>query len=190
MRTRSSLELFILAAIERGITTTYDFLMQLGLSVGATNPALRRLLAAKLIEKTTNPSSRRERQEYGITAAGGRELRRALAGLAAGRVPSDIDSVLRIGVLLLSTNGHATKAATYFIKAAKVWGERSEGRAAALEAPDSISNPAIVKTMRGVCDAYRMKAEAEALEYLASETLAKTSRAARPKSRNKRLQRP
>jgi len=86
MSDQSTLELFLLALISRGVSTPYEFKAQAGLSVGATKPALERLLQNGLIKKGEKGS--RSRVEYLLTSAG----RRAVNGCR----PRSANSWLRL----------------------------------------------------------------------------------------------
>jgi hypothetical protein len=50
-RRRTDLDLFILALIDSGISTPYEFQKAASLSQGATIPALQRLLEARLVRQ-------------------------------------------------------------------------------------------------------------------------------------------
>jgi DNA-binding PadR family transcriptional regulator len=98
MRRASSLELFILSCIDRGLETPYDLQRQAGLSLGATNPALKRLIKAGLLKRSTGKSTtRRPRHQYILTSDGKTLARNGWKEFLKDSGPSvDIDSVLRI----------------------------------------------------------------------------------------------
>jgi DNA-binding MarR family transcriptional regulator len=98
MKRQSTLELFILSCVDRGIATPYDLQRQAGLSLGATNPALKRLITAGLLKRTTGKSAtRRPRHDYALTDEGKKAARVGWKDhLTASAAPTDIDSVLRI----------------------------------------------------------------------------------------------
>jgi hypothetical protein len=50
-RRRTDLGLFVLALIDSGVSTPYEFQKTAGLSQGATIPALQRLLDARLVRQ-------------------------------------------------------------------------------------------------------------------------------------------
>ncbi len=98
MKSHSSLELFILSCIDRQLQTPYDLSRQAGLSLGATTPALKRLLKAGLVKRTVgSTSSRRPRHEYELTPAG-RQLARSgwKQYLRDPNPDSDLDALFRI----------------------------------------------------------------------------------------------
>jgi DNA-binding PadR family transcriptional regulator len=89
-RHRTDLDLFILALIDSGIPTPYEFQKAAGLSQGATLPALQRLLDAQLVRQ--GRPGPRGRTDYKVSAAGKRALRDGwqpliAAGPAATGIP-------------------------------------------------------------------------------------------------------
>ena len=50
-RQRTDLDFFVLALIDGGVSTPYELQKEAGLSQGATNPALQRLLAARFVRQ-------------------------------------------------------------------------------------------------------------------------------------------
>lgn len=98
MKRASSLELFILSCIDRGLETPYDLQRQAGLSLGATNPALKRLIKAGLLKRSTGKSpTRRPRHQYILTPDGRILARNGWKEfLKDPGSPPDIDSILRI----------------------------------------------------------------------------------------------
>ena len=64
-RRRTDLELFVLALIDSGISTPYQFQKAAGLSPGATIPVLQRLLNAEFVREG-EPGARR-RTNYSIS---------------------------------------------------------------------------------------------------------------------------
>jgi DNA-binding PadR family transcriptional regulator len=110
MRRFSTLELFILTCLDRGLETPYDLQRQAGLSLGATNPALKRLLKAGMLKRTTgSTASKRPRHEYTLSAEGRKTARNGWRDyLADQSAPSDNDSLLRI--LDMATHYKASKS--------------------------------------------------------------------------------
>src|SRR6185369_7335397 len=98
MKTLTSLELFILSCFDRGLETPYDLSRVAGLSLGATNPALKRLVKSGLLKRSTGASvSNRPRHEYTLTPDGRQAARNGWkASLGEEVPPSDLDSILRI----------------------------------------------------------------------------------------------
>lgn len=74
MQRLSVLEIYILFCLGRGMQSGYDLLRNASLSIGATHPALRRLLKGGYIsQKTAETASARPRFEFKLTAKGTRE---------------------------------------------------------------------------------------------------------------------
>jgi DNA-binding PadR family transcriptional regulator len=98
----STLELFILAMIERGFETPYELHRNAGLSLGATNPALKRLNKARLIamEKESTESNR-PRHRYALTSAGRNALQLARKQPSQTATGKDLDTTLRSVVLAI-----------------------------------------------------------------------------------------
>jgi DNA-binding PadR family transcriptional regulator len=95
----STLELLLLVAAERGISTPYELHAVAGLSVGASIPALKRLVDQGLLAKS-EPGIR-GRQESRLTAQGKKllaQLPRLLAELPAHEL-TETDSLARALVL-------------------------------------------------------------------------------------------
>lgn len=93
-REPSSLDIFLLALIDSGLTTPYEFQRQAGISVGAAIPALKYLLRKKLV--TRGKQGERGRMEYSLTREGNALLKAQASSPFEG---SDFHSVLRSAVL-------------------------------------------------------------------------------------------
>jgi DNA-binding PadR family transcriptional regulator len=104
MKRQSTLELFILSCVDRGIATPYDLQRLAGLSLGATNPALKRLTKAGLLRRSAGKSAtRRPRHDYALTDEGKKAARVGWKDyLTASAAPTDIDSLLRIYAMAVS----------------------------------------------------------------------------------------
>jgi DNA-binding MarR family transcriptional regulator len=98
MKRLSSLELFVLSCFDRGLETPYDLQRKAGLSLGATTPALKRLLKAGLLKKSIqNTATKRPRHHYSLTATGRGAARSGWKAYFAEPVPpNDTDSLLRV----------------------------------------------------------------------------------------------
>jgi DNA-binding PadR family transcriptional regulator len=110
METTSTLDLFLLRLIDSGIDTPYQFRERVGLSVGATLPALKRLEAAGLIDRKAK--ALRNKQQYTITRAGRHHLRSHMQ-ISFHQIENqrfaDSESVLRM--VSLAASADETKAA-------------------------------------------------------------------------------
>jgi len=106
-RLRTDLDQFILALIDNGVSTPYTLQKAAGLSLGATVPALQRLLEARLV-RHGKPGSR-GRTDYQVTAAGKRLLKGGWLPLIEEGPSGDVDSDLRVALLAL-WGGRGTSA--------------------------------------------------------------------------------
>jgi DNA-binding PadR family transcriptional regulator len=115
-RRRTDLDLFVLALIESGVSTPYEFQKAAGLSQGATIPTLQRLLDARLVRQ--GKPGTRGRTDYQVTAAGKRLLKDGwLALIEAGPI-GDVDSDLRVALLALLGGGDRRLAANFLRQSA------------------------------------------------------------------------
>jgi len=112
-RRRSDLDLFVMALIDSGISTPYDFQKSAGLSPGATIPALQRLLEAGSVRQG-KPGSR-GRTDYSITSAGRKFLKSGWRILIEDGPSGDLDADLRVALLVLWAGGKR-RLATDFLQ--------------------------------------------------------------------------
>jgi len=115
-RRRTDLDLFILALIDGGVSTPYELQKTAGLSQGATIPALQRLLVARLVRQG-KPGARR-RKDYKVTAAGSKALKAGWPPLLEAGPSGDIDSDLRVALLVLWGSGDRGIAAEFLRESA------------------------------------------------------------------------
>jgi DNA-binding PadR family transcriptional regulator len=110
MKRFSTLELFILSCFDRGLQTPYDLQRQAGLSLGATSPALKRLLKARMLKRVTgSTASKRPRHQYSLSSEGKQSARDGWKDYLSDPIPpTDNDSLLRI--LDMATHYKATKS--------------------------------------------------------------------------------
>ena len=102
-RQRTDLDFFVLALIDGGVSTPYELQKEAGLSQGATNPALQRLLAARFVRQG-KPGARR-RTDYKVTATGKKLLRDGWLPLIEAGPSGDLDSDLRVALLAIWGSG-------------------------------------------------------------------------------------
>jgi DNA-binding PadR family transcriptional regulator len=102
-RQRTDLDFFVLALIDGGVSTPYELQKEAGLSQGATNPALQRLLAAGFVRQG-KPGARR-RTDYKATATGKKLLRDGWLPLIEAGPSGDLDSDLRVALLAIWGSG-------------------------------------------------------------------------------------
>ena len=93
----SSLELFLLALIDSGLSTPYEFHSQAGISVGASLPALKSLLRQKLVSR--GRAGNRRRMAYSLTGPGRAALKKWGAAYASVQDSEDVGSALRFSTL-------------------------------------------------------------------------------------------
>jgi DNA-binding PadR family transcriptional regulator len=133
-RRRNDLDLFVLALIDSGISTPYDFQKAAGLSQGATIPALRRLLDARfIVEAKPGPRGRTDRK---ITAEGRRCLKRSWKDLIDDGPSGNLDADLRVALLALWV-GDNRRLAVDFLRQSAVQRLESIG---ANEEPDQTAS--------------------------------------------------
>ena len=115
-RRRTDLDLFILALIDSGISTPYEFQKVAGLSQGATIPALQRLLEARLVRQG-RPGTR-GRVGYKVSAAGKKAFREGWQPLIAAGPSGNLDSDLRVALLAVWGSGDRVLAAAFLRESA------------------------------------------------------------------------
>jgi DNA-binding PadR family transcriptional regulator len=110
-RRRTDLDLFVLALIDGEVSTPYELQKAAGLSQGATNPALQRLLEARLVRQ--GKPGARGRTGYKATAAGKKLLRDGWLPLIEAGPSGDLDSDLRVALLAIWVGGDRRLAADF-----------------------------------------------------------------------------
>src|ERR1022692_4972893 len=110
-RQRTDLDFFVLALIDGGVSTPYELQKEAGLSQGATNPALQRLLAARLVRQ--GKPGVRGRTDYKVTAAGKKLLRDGWLPLIEADPSGDLNSDLRVALLAIWGSGDRRLAADF-----------------------------------------------------------------------------
>ncbi len=99
----ASLDMLILGLVDAGVNTPYTWQVQAGLSLGATLPAVRRLLAQNLLSEAA--AGPRGRREFTITRNGRSELRKVDRYLEAAMLDpiGDLESVPRLFYLAVQS---------------------------------------------------------------------------------------
>ena len=115
-RRRIDLDLFLMALIDCGLSTPYEFQKAAALSQGATIPALQRLLEARLVRQ--GKPGVRGRTSYKVCPAGKRLLRDGWLPLIAAGPSGDIDSDLRVALLAIWGSGDRRLAADFLCQSA------------------------------------------------------------------------
>jgi len=115
-RRRTDLDLFVLALIDSGISTPYDFQKAAGLSPGATIPALQRLLEAGCVRQ--GKSGPRGRTNHSLTPAGRKYLKNGWHALVEDGPSGDLDADLRVALLVLWAGGKRQLATDFLQQSA------------------------------------------------------------------------
>ncbi len=115
-RRRTDLDQFVLALIDSGVSTPYEFQKAAGLSQGATIPSLQRLLDARLVRQ--GKPGPRGRTDYQVTATGKRLLKDGWLDLIMAGPSGDVDSDLRVALLALLVGGDRRLAADFLCQSA------------------------------------------------------------------------
>lgn len=172
------LDLFILAALDREPASPYDLHQQLGISLGASLPALKRLAKAQLVQRTILKSgTRRPRHEYRIRAAGKAALasgwkdHMALrtspdAGPLSKKSEPDLESVLRIVDLAMRYGGDRKAIRAFLKRAAARRMLLAKETNLRLSEPPKKKAQLTYSAMRLRCDYDRWMAESESLTRL------------------------
>jgi DNA-binding PadR family transcriptional regulator len=115
-RSRTDLELFVLAMIDLGVNNPYALHSSYGVSPGASIPVLARLERSGYVR--CGKSGARRRSEYEITPKGGRYLKEGWVPLLQSPAPQEMESILRIVILAIMAGADLKKVAWYANKAA------------------------------------------------------------------------
>ena len=116
-RRRIDLDLFVLALIAEGISTPYGLQKAAALSQGATIPALQRLLGAGFVRQ--GKPGIRGRTDHRITSAGKKQLKTAWHTLLDDGPSGDLESDLRVALLILWAGGERRLAADFLRQSAE-----------------------------------------------------------------------
>ena len=132
-----------------------------GLSVGATDPALKRLERAGLIEAER---SGRRKQEFSLTSSGRRMLADIMPNVIAAAVekgPAEVESLFRILCLALRVGKNTAAAKT--MQAAIARREQRRGERGVYRKPPSDSGASMYRWMISLWEAEKTRAEIRAL---------------------------
>lgn len=169
----SVLELYIMACLERGMRTPYDLLRSASLSLGATSPALKRLLdSGRISRKNDKSTTARPRHEYQVTTVGREALHSNVNELlSTSSGDQDVDSLLRI-VEMAKLYGASMSEMADFLRRASKHRERLAMHAAVEAENQGWEYP----KLRTRIDAVRLQAEAKELANLARRAAASQGR--------------
>jgi len=179
----STLELMLLAMVQRGLPTSYELLTKAGLSVGASSRALKRLESDGLLKSTSGP---RTSQRFALTQKGETYLKRTWASVAKKASPVTYESALRFLYLAWLFNepsvaiSYAKKAVEelrYRAKRHEIEADDIRNRFAHLWDPASLSESelsvavlgAVYRWLKTSTDADVTRAQADSLEKAAAE---------------------
>jgi DNA-binding PadR family transcriptional regulator len=164
----SVLDVFVLSLLDRGLETPYDLQRQGGISLGASSPALQRLVKANLIKRGEGASAtNRPRHQYQLTPSGKQAARSAWKPFLDSDDPaSDMDSLLRVVDLAAHYQADKQKIRAFLKRAAD--GKSLLARQAGLSSKATRSGDRVrYMGMRVRCDAARLLAEAKTLLQIA-----------------------
>ena len=182
---RTSLELFILALVQRNVGTPYELRNKTGVSLGSATPVLVRLEKEGLI-KGSEPGSRRSRK-FSLTAKGAKALEQEWAEHLETR-PTDVDSILRIAFLGW-LHGAEDKTAKFMATAAdglRGWAGSLQAEAERLAATLGVEPDGdAYKWLRACYEARKAEADAVALVELAGQIKNKTKNRKKPSPKHR-----
>ena len=163
---RSNLELFILALVEKGLTTPYQLMTKAGISLGSSLPALRRLREAELISQSKTMA--RGAKKFTILPAGRKALVEGLKNQLSSH-PTDLESMLRIACLASMNGSERDYRRVLNESAASLRSQSKRAMAEATELASRMSDRNRGENFRWLrvhLEAHRLQAEAQALESL------------------------
>jgi DNA-binding PadR family transcriptional regulator len=163
----SVLDVFVLSLLDRGLETPYDLYRQGGLSLGASTPALQRLVKADLVKRGESASAtNRPRHEYRLTTSGKKAAQSAWKPFLDDEPPSDLDSLLRVVDMAAHYCTEKPKIRAFLKRAAD--GKSLLARQAGLSSKTTRSGDRVLYMgMRVRCDAARLLAESKTLLQIA-----------------------
>lgn len=164
-RRRADLDLFLLALIENGIGTPYEFQKFAGISQGASIPALRRLIDGGLVRP--GKAGSRGRTAHQITLAGQKTLKEGWRALVDGQPSGDLEADLRVALLALVVGRNRRAAVEYLRRSAD---EKSSAVGAKREQAEA--GPALARwysSLRAEAVKSMRRAESEVIRRLADD---------------------
>lgn len=165
----ASLDMLLLILIDEALHTPYRWQKESGISLGASLPAVRRLLAHSLI--TEAPTGPRQRREFAITRTGRSELKHLDRYLdsASSQPVGDLESVLRL--FSIAVYAGRQDVARRLLQDASTEYDRRTSRAQrrAAESAQQTGAAAFYLTTTSHCEADRLQAQASSLRSLLSQ---------------------
>jgi DNA-binding PadR family transcriptional regulator len=163
-----TLDFFILTLVRDGIRAPYDWQARAGVSLGASLPAVRRLLGRGLVSEAEKGS--RGRREFTITSSGQRELQKSDLYLeqALENGNGDLESVLRLVCIAIS-EAKTESARKLLLHSAEEHAKRSRRAKRGFAAPAKGSSVAdLYSAALAHCEASRQDATSKSLASLSS----------------------
>jgi DNA-binding PadR family transcriptional regulator len=180
-----TLDLFLLTLVRDGIRTPYEWQARADVSLGASLPAVKRLLEGRLVSEAEKGS--RGRREFHITRTG----RRALSNIdffmeqTLDERPGDLESVLRLACMAIS-EGKIELARKLLLQAAEEQAKRSRRAERQVSvAPKGPSAAELYIAALAHCDASRLDATSKSLTSLISAFKLDSDRASPVRRRRK-----
>lgn len=171
MKSLPVLDIFILAALDREPASPYDLHRQLGVSLGASLPALRRLMEGGLVARTVmNAKTKRPRHEYRLKPAGKAALKSAWQPhLEDRKKVLHLDSILRLVDVGLRFGGDKKVIRDLLVRAAE--SRSRSARQANLEISEIPKSASRLQyaSMKLMFEYERSLADASALRKLADQ---------------------
>jgi DNA-binding PadR family transcriptional regulator len=165
----SVLDVFVLSLLDRGLETPYDLHRQGGLSLGASTPALQRLVKAGLIERAEGePARNRPRHEYRLTPSGKQSARSVWKQFLDDAPPSDLDSLLRVVDMAAHYRADKRKIFSFLSRAIARKSQLAQHAGLSFSATQK-GDRASYTAMRLHCDSTRLLAEADTLAKISGQ---------------------
>jgi DNA-binding PadR family transcriptional regulator len=160
----SILDLFVMSLLDRGLKTPYD-LLQAGVSLGSSIPALARMERGGLVHrKQSGEIGKRQRHNFSLSARGRKRVLHDGAGLLSQPPPADFDSVLRVIDIAHGIDASASEIGVFLKNAIQ---DRLALLKSAPGRNDGQGDQLQFKMTRKRWDAARLKAEARFLSEIA-----------------------
>jgi hypothetical protein len=164
----ASLDMLLLILVDEGLNTPYRWQKESGISLGASLPAVRRLLARHLVSEA--PTGPRLRREFAITRTGRSELKHLDQYLdsAPSEPIGDLESVLRL--FSIAVYGGRQDVARRLLQDAAAEYDRRVARAQkrAAESAEQTGTAAFYMATTSHCEANRLQTMASGLRFLLS----------------------
>jgi DNA-binding PadR family transcriptional regulator len=166
-RTRTDLDLFILALVNEGVATAYEMKVEAGLSPGATLPAITRL--QNLGYLSAGEVGARNRTQLNLSRSGRTFLNTSWKRLLNGPVPSDLDSIIRIAVIGGMQGANRDAIRSFLKRASQDRHSKSAYRHKEAEEATAPTGAGRYRRMRALLDGQSLALEAKFLVRLMQE---------------------